>query len=85
MQTRFIERLLFLKQRTGLTLKQLFVTWERRTWIEPLCAKCIKKAFESRFIAGYVECFTEGNSDRWNRAGLSPRRSCGWRRRTRSD
>lgn len=41
-------------------LKQFFVTLERRTWTKPPCAKCFKKAFESGFVAGYIECFTEG-------------------------
>lgn len=47
-------------------LKQFFVTWERRTWAEPQCAKCFKKAFESGFIAGYVECFAEGFQLDWS-------------------
>lgn len=47
-------------------LKQFFVTWERRTWTEPPCAKCFKKAFESGFIAGYVECFAEGLGLDWS-------------------
>lgn len=47
-------------------LKQFFVTWERRTWTEPPCAKCFKKAFESGFIAGYVECFAEGFELDWS-------------------
>lgn len=40
-------------------LKQFFVTWERREGIKPQCAKFCKKAFESGFIAGYIECFTK--------------------------
>lgn len=47
-------------------LKQFFVTWERRTWTEPPCAKCFKKAFESGFIAGYVECFAEAFELDWS-------------------
>jgi len=47
-------------------LKQFFVTWERRTWSEPPCAKCFKKAFESGFIAGYVACFGEGFELDWS-------------------
>lgn len=47
-------------------LKQFFVTWERRTWAEPPCAKCFKKAFESGFISGYVECFAEGFELDWS-------------------
>lgn len=47
-------------------LKQFFVTWERRTWTEPPCAKGCKKAFESGFIAGYVECFTQGLELDWS-------------------
>lgn len=47
-------------------LKQFFVTWERRSWPEPQCAKCFKKAFESGFIAGYVECFAEGFQLDWS-------------------
>lgn len=47
-------------------LKQFFVTWERRTWTEPPCAKCFKKAFEAGFISGYVECFAEGFELDWS-------------------
>ena len=47
-------------------LKQFFVTWERRTWTEPPCSKCFKKAFESGFIAGYVACFAEGFDLDWS-------------------
>ncbi|WP_423455945.1 hypothetical protein [Ottowia sp. VDI28] len=47
-------------------LKQFFVTWERRTWSEPPCAKCFKKAFDSGFIAGYVACFAEGFELDWS-------------------
>lgn len=47
-------------------LKQFFVTWERRTWTKPPCAKCFKKAFESGFISGYVECFAEGFELDWS-------------------
>lgn len=46
-------------------LKQFFVTWERRTWTEPPCAKCFRRAFESGFISGYVECFAEGFKLDW--------------------
>ncbi len=48
------------------TLKQFFVTWERRTWTEPPCAKCFKKAFKFGFIAGYVECFAKGFEFDWS-------------------
>ncbi|AOY01997.1 hypothetical protein [Jeongeupia sp. USM3] len=47
-------------------LKQFFVMWERRTWAKPPCAKCFKKAFESGFIAGYVECFAGGFDLDWS-------------------
>ena len=47
-------------------LKQYFVTWERRSWAKPPCAKCFKKAFDSGFIIGYVECFTEGFQLDWS-------------------
>lgn len=47
-------------------LKQFFVTWERRTWAEPPCEKCFKKAFDAGFIAGYVECFAEGFELDWS-------------------
>ena len=47
-------------------LKQFFVTSERRTWTEPPCANCFKKAFASGFIAGYVECFAEGFKLDWS-------------------
>lgn len=40
-------------------LKQFFVTWERRVWTKPPCAKFCKNAFAHGFIAGYVECFTK--------------------------
>lgn len=47
-------------------LKQFFVTWERRTWTKPPCATCFKKAFESGFVAGYMECFTKGFALDWS-------------------
>lgn len=47
-------------------LKQFFVTLERRAWAVPRCAKDCRKAFESGFIAGYVECFTEGFELDWS-------------------
>lgn len=47
-------------------LKQFFFTWERKTWTEPPCEKCFKKAFKGGFIAGYVECFAEGFDIDWS-------------------
>ncbi|WP_312183401.1 hypothetical protein [Massilia timonae] len=47
-------------------LKQFFVTWERYSWDKPPCSKCFKKAFESGFITGYVECFAEGFQLDWS-------------------
>ena len=47
-------------------LKQFFVTWERKGWTEPPCAKCFKKAFKDGFISGYVACFTEGFTTDWS-------------------
>ncbi|WEE75953.1 hypothetical protein LZ683_17510 [Comamonas testosteroni] len=47
-------------------LKQFFVTWERKTWAKPPCAKCFNKAFESGFIAGYIECFSKSFDIDWS-------------------
>ncbi|RBL82456.1 hypothetical protein DDE05_37425 [Streptomyces cavourensis] len=47
-------------------LKQFFATWERKMWPKALCAQCFKKAFESGFVAGYIDCFTEGFALDWS-------------------
>ena len=48
-------------------LKQFLVTWERKSWTNPPCYKCFKKAFEGGFITGYVACFSAGFTIDWSK------------------